>query len=240
MRNLKISDQYSEISSRNPDVSMKDVLHKLCNEAGLNNITYLALTEDSQLSTEAKIFSTYDEGWTNRYQEQKYHLIDPVVVEGLTSILPVDWSKLTKKDKLTKDFFGEAAEWGVCENGLTIPIRDFAKRRAILSVNTEMNTREWNKYQREFVADFTYLSYLIHDDVIKNDASISQEVELTPRETEMLRWAAIGKTSWETAQITGLTERTVNFFLTNACKKLHAGNRVSAVAKAISYGLISI
>lgn len=240
MRNLRISDQYTDIVAKNPDMPLSQIFAKLCDEAGLNNLTYLGLVSDNQSETETRIFSTYEGGWTDRYQEQRYHLIDPVVAEGMKSVLPVDWSTLPKKDKLTQQFFGEAAEWGVCENGLTIPVRDFSKRRALLSVNTEMNTREWNKYKREFVADFTYLSYLIHNDVIKNDTSGEPEVKLTPREAEMLKWAAIGKTSWETAQITGLTERTVNFFLTNASKKLHAGNRVSAVAKAIRDGHISI
>jgi DNA-binding CsgD family transcriptional regulator len=239
VQNLKISDVYTRLTNQNEKLQMEDILRKVCNEAGLNNVTYLGLQNNQQSDSEAKIFSTYDPGWVARYEEQRYHLIDPVVAEGVNSFLPVDWSKLPKKDKLVRDFFGEASEWGVCENGISIPIRDPSQGRAILSVNTEMSTREWNKYQREFIADFTYLANLIHNDVVKNDVN-TPKVSLTPREAEMLKWAAIGKTSWETSQITGLSERTVNFYLTNASQKLHASNKVAAVAKALRDGHIMI
>ena len=43
---------------------------------------------------------------------------------------------------------------------------------------------------------------------------------LTQREKTCLQWAAVGKTSWEMGVILGLTERTVNFHIHNACRKL--------------------
>jgi LuxR family transcriptional regulator, quorum-sensing system regulator BjaR1 len=63
---------------------------------------------------------------------------------------------------------------------------------------------------------------------------------LTPREREILRWAADGKTAWEVSVILNISERTVKFHLIQASQKLNAVNRTAAVAKALARGLIKL
>ena len=63
---------------------------------------------------------------------------------------------------------------------------------------------------------------------------------LTPREREALRWAAIGKTSWEIGHILGIAESTVNFHLTTVAKKLQVQGRRAACSKALLLGLIEL
>jgi DNA-binding CsgD family transcriptional regulator len=65
------------------------------------------------------------------------------------------------------------------------------------------------------------------------------KTDLTDREKECLLWAAEGKTSWETAQILHISERTVIFHLQNATRKLNAANRQNAIARAVVMGLIT-
>lgn len=61
---------------------------------------------------------------------------------------------------------------------------------------------------------------------------------LTDKEVEVLRWASIGKTSWETAEILGKSELTVKKQIDSAIKKLGCSGKTHAVAKAISTGVI--
>lgn len=61
---------------------------------------------------------------------------------------------------------------------------------------------------------------------------------LTTRELTCLGWAAIGKTSWEMGVILGLTERTVNFHIHNACKKLQVHSRQAAITAVLQAGLL--
>lgn len=63
--------------------------------------------------------------------------------------------------------------------------------------------------------------------------------KLTNREIECLLWVSHGKTSWETGQILGLSERTVEHHLTSAAQKLAATSRVHAVATALRLGIIN-
>jgi len=61
---------------------------------------------------------------------------------------------------------------------------------------------------------------------------------LTGRELECLEWVSHGKTSWEIGNILDLSERTVNFHLLNACRKLEVYGRQHAVAKAFRLGVL--
>lgn len=62
---------------------------------------------------------------------------------------------------------------------------------------------------------------------------------LSPRERQMLQWAAVGKTSWEIGIITKVSEKTVDFHLASACHKLRVNKRTAAVARAAAWGLIA-
>jgi len=55
---------------------------------------------------------------------------------------------------------------------------------------------------------------------------------------QLLRWTAEGKTSAEIAQILGVTERTVNFHLSNSMQKLNVNNKISAAIRAVMLGLL--
>ena len=62
---------------------------------------------------------------------------------------------------------------------------------------------------------------------------------LTDRELTCLRWAAIGKTSWEVGVILGLAERTINFHIHNACRKLDVHGRQAAITHRFTSGFAS-
>jgi LuxR family transcriptional regulator, quorum-sensing system regulator LasR len=66
----------------------------------------------------------------------------------------------------------------------------------------------------------------------------SRDVNLSPRQQEVLRWTAAGKTTWETSVIMRCTESNVNYHLKQLFGKLQASNKTHAVSKAIRLGLI--
>lgn len=77
-------------------------------------------------------------------------------------------------------------------------------------------------------------------------ASATSEVDdipspyLTPREREVLLWAARGKSAWETAQLLGLSEKTIKFYLRNASSRLNTKNKTHAAATSLILGLIAL
>ena len=63
---------------------------------------------------------------------------------------------------------------------------------------------------------------------------------LTDRERECLAWACRGKTRSETADILAIGDRTVEFHLANAMRKLGVYNKFHAIAVAIQRGIINL
>lgn len=63
---------------------------------------------------------------------------------------------------------------------------------------------------------------------------------LTSKETLCLQWCKEGKTNWEIGEILSISEKTVEFHLGNAMRKLGVGNRISAVIVGIKRGVIGL
>jgi DNA-binding CsgD family transcriptional regulator len=63
---------------------------------------------------------------------------------------------------------------------------------------------------------------------------------LSPRELEILTWAAKGKTYWETARILGIGYASVHSHVNSLRLKLNAVNTTHAVARGYELGLIEL
>jgi LuxR family transcriptional regulator len=61
---------------------------------------------------------------------------------------------------------------------------------------------------------------------------------LSPRELEVLKLSAVGKTAYEISRILFLSERTVNYHVQNVILKLNVCNKISAVIAATRIGII--
>lgn len=67
-----------------------------------------------------------------------------------------------------------------------------------------------------------------------------QQMLLSARELDCLKWTAEGKTAWEASVILGITERTVRFHLNAAREKLQCTTTAQAVAKAVKENMIDL
>ena len=89
--------------------------------------------------------------------------------------------------------------------------------------------------------DFEMLDAIIRQKLDRTPKSAiwPTQVQLNPREIEILTWAARGKTSSEIAQILDLSKRTVDFHADNARTKLGAATRIEATIKAATQRIIN-
>ncbi|MDA9431442.1 response regulator transcription factor [Bradyrhizobium sp. CCBAU 51627] len=65
-----------------------------------------------------------------------------------------------------------------------------------------------------------------------------QEIVLSARERQCLRWVEEGKSSWAIGVILKVSENTVNFHVKNAMRKLETTTRIQCVLKARRLRLI--
>lgn len=70
-----------------------------------------------------------------------------------------------------------------------------------------------------------------------DNSDVHSPSKLTPRETEILKWSAMGKTASDIATILCLSERTVGFHISSTFKKLGVNNKIAAVLSASKAGL---
>lgn len=153
--------------------------------------------------------------------------------------MPVDWGSVRTSSKKTINFFGEARDFGVANQGLTFPIRGVRGETAMFTINCEMPDQEWQRRRREIMHSFWIVACSFHQSVLEGECSIlSPTVKLTPREIEVLKWAAAGKSYWETSVILGVSERNIDFMMSNIRGKLCASNKAEAVVKAKRLHLI--
>ncbi len=88
--------------------------------------------------------------------------------------------------------------------------------------------------------DFEMLIEIVKARLNRND-SIQQKptlANLTNREIEALTWSARGKSSNDIAVLMNVSERTVNFHITNSMRKLDVATRIQAAVKASIAGII--
>ena len=238
---LKISEQFVADAPNCARLKNKSYLKELGGKFGFTDIAYMVVRQPTGHPQKDIVVTSYPKEWETRYVEKGYRVIDPVVSNSMRGVLPFDWQEVREATKQTKLFFGEAREFGVGSRGISIPIRGVMGEQALFSVSSTKSRREWSLVKQHLLPDLTYLGFLVHAEIVKSLYTGYEyfSIRLTPREREVLTWAAQGKTCWETGEILGLTERTVNFYIRNASTKLGAATKTQAVARAIQTGLIS-
>jgi DNA-binding CsgD family transcriptional regulator len=206
----------------------------------VENLVYHAVNVRGLTKNGAFLRLTYSDEWINRYYEQDYFKIDPVVEEGTRAFMPFNWSDLDWTTKRRREFLEDANGHGVGTNGLTVPIRGPDGQHAIFSLATSKSTGSWNRQMREHLSQLHSIAHSVHEATIRVEGVKTPEVSisLSHRERDVLQLAGAGKTTDEIAHILGISERTVRVYLDTSRHKLNAANRTHAVARALGLGLI--
>ena len=181
----------------------------------------------------------YPQEFLSRYFEKEYYLCDHVSDELLSTFEVQHWGTVDKKYQSIEKREPatiEAMECGLID-GFSYGTLD-ADQTIATCFSFAGHSIENNERSRTIISyAVPHLSEALKRIVYQQ--KIKQSNLLTPKEKEVLHWLKEGKTNWEISMIVGRSERTINFHVTNAKRKLNASNRTQAVAKAISTGEIA-
>jgi LuxR family quorum sensing-dependent transcriptional regulator len=175
--------------------------------------------------------------WFEIYTRENFSLVDPVPRYGASTVQPFAWSEARYDKDIDPSahlVMMRAAEFRLI-HGYCIPLH-YDEGGAVISMagqHPDLDPVAMSALQLMGIYAHNRLRALARP-------SAGQRNVLTSREREVLRWAADGKTAWETSVILNISERTVKFHLIEASRKLNAVNRTSAVAKALARGLIKL
>lgn len=183
---------------------------------------------------------TYAPEWVERYVQQDYARIDPVVQSCVRRFHPIDWSRLDWTSKPARAFLGEAVDSGVGEQGFSVPIRGPAGQFAVFTVSSRDTDRLWARYTQENTRNLILASHFINQKAleIERGSDVMERTSLSPRETDAISLLALGYSRAQAADSLAISEHTLRVYIESARFKLSATNTTHAVARAVHQGLI--
>jgi len=166
--------------------------------------------------------------WREHYASENMFQRDPAVRHSLHTIMPFDWES-APYDPETERGWGEVLQRGRdfgIQKGIAVPVPSpNGMVGAVWCGGPLFNEREPHKPLLHTLGlhVFHRLEQLVGRKSKRN-------VRLTNRQREVLAWVSEGKTAWEIGCILNLSQRTVEWHIEEACKRLGAGNRLQAIA----------
>ena len=185
---------------------------------------------------------TYSSDWVQRYLDKGYLRIDPVILGCAHHFHPVDWKNLDWTPKAARQFLSDVIEYGVGNQGLSIPIRGPQGQYALFSVSHNCSDDEWAAFITDNRRNLILLAHYFNKKVleIEGDRMSDPRAHLSPRENEALTLLALGYNRAQVAQTMSISEHTLRAYIEGARHKLGAMNTVHAVACAITSGMIIV
>lgn len=221
--------------------AIRHLLEQAIQGYGLDHFAYIGFPPSGE-ADEALILANYPASWIERYSENRYDRLDPVIGQAVGTMLPFAWSLDSFTDSLTRKqrvFLEEAAQAGI-RRGVTIPIHDRQGKASSLTLAALGMTPD---FQRRVETH----QHALHLMAIHLHARLCQRARpeprtrpsLTPREIDCLQWAAKGKSASDIAEIMRITRRTVVFHTENAKQKFGVATLPQAIAQGLRHDIIA-
>lgn len=185
---------------------------------------------------------TYSDEWRERWVSQNYQRIDPVILGCFQRFHPVDWKRLDWSSKAARQFMIEAQEYGVGNQGFSIPIRGPNGQFALFSVSHSCDDATWAQFIEDNSRDLILIAHFFNRKALEFEPGRQPESSraLSPREVDAMTLLAMGYSRAQTAETLSISEHTLRVYIESARFKLGALNTTHAVARAMSRGLIVV
>jgi LuxR family transcriptional regulator len=177
--------------------------------------------------------NNYPTAWNTEYEKKRFGDRNPVVAHCNQSTLPILWSE----ELFCKvPWIWENLEMHGMQHGWSQATHD--DDRGFCSIvslaRSHCPVSAWDLY--EYLGFFVFIGRHLHNLVAQMAPEDTPMTPLSPREIDVLKLAATGKTAYESARILNVSARTVNFHVQKAILKFGVNNKVSAVIAAAKAG----
>ncbi len=185
---------------------------------------------------------TYSDAWVERYLEQNYLRVDPVIRGCYQRFHPVDWKRLDWSGKAARKFQAEAIAYGVGNQGYSIPIRGPNGQFALFTVSHHCEDDKWATFTEAQGHDLILIAHFFNRKALEFEPDRKPDAarSLSPREVDAMTLLAMGYSRAQVADRLSISEHTLRVYIESARFKLGALNTTHAVARAMSRGLIVV
>jgi DNA-binding CsgD family transcriptional regulator len=234
------------IESINGSKTPQEAFERYCrimNKFGYDRIVYSLMTDHPslQLPRQHGLASTYPQHYVAHYNSVGYMDHDPVAKELLRTTKPFFWNDLMQSQEvapMAAQVMNEASESGI-HDGLAFAMP--GKFGEVTACGLARMDKDSFSKKNDYItmACIHLISVFFHDTFRQMHQEKEKErINLTERETEILLWAAEGKSDDTISDILNISSNTVRFHWKNIFTKLDAHGRVFAVIKALRMDLI--
>lgn len=213
---------------------------KLRSYAKVNAVAYVRFATDRNGTAIREnptiVADGFDPSWESIYVSERMHEIDPVHDFAMTVQRPFYWEELASSEKLSvigQNYFAAGRKAGL-SGGLTIPV--FGPHLSVGYVSLSFE-KAGITLDADEMAVARAVAQALHIRFGEIELS-STPISLSKREREVLVWVARGKSNADIATILELSIHTVDTLLRRVYQKLHAHDRVTAVVKGLSAGIV--
>ena len=209
---------------------------------GLDFVTVWYVPSPGESLSETVSFNSRPQDYVQAYNDRALVAIDPVVTEMRSTHSTLSWGDVRDRRRLVRrerHILDEAIEFGA-DDGLTIPVLTSSGYLGVVSpCGRRPNLTPRARSAVEMVCLYTHQALQRHVHRNKSTPTGAHQ-PLTPREREIMRWVAVGKTNNEIGSILGIAGATVKTLLARAQFKLDAYDRTFAVVQAIRTGELDL
>ncbi|SHG89635.1 regulatory protein, luxR family [Cognatiyoonia sediminum] len=203
---------------------------------GVDHVVYHWVSADGEQFG----FGSYPPSWVQHYIDKDYLRVHPVILGCFQRFHPVDWKRLDWSSKSARQFRKDAIDFGVGNQGYSVPIRGPNGQFALFTVSHTCSDNRWADltmtYQRDIILVAHYLNQKALE--VKDGGKQKPSRPLSPREVDSLTYLAMGYGRGQVADMLSISEHTLRAYIESARAKLGALNTTHAVARALSEGQI--
>jgi LuxR family quorum sensing-dependent transcriptional regulator len=207
-----------------------DAIENAFAQFGFRTLIITGLPHPQERFEQVVLAKRWPAEWFRLYTANDYIRVDPVARQCRRSFNPFEWCEApfdADDEPRAAEVMNRARDFNM-SRGFIVPVHGDGTHNACVSVGgTHLDLNRRSKPALHLMAMYGF------ERVRRLLAPAHAAPRLTPREREVLAWAGQGKSAWETGEILGISQRTVEEHLAAATRKLGAVNRTRAVAIAI-------
>jgi len=243
-----------QFSSEQTIASLQARFHNFIGNHGFGSFSYVDLRKIPAVEEPIPYFeTTVHSSFIEAYNNERFLSFDPVLRHAWVSTTPFSWYQCPEFIYARKWSGGrrsksrqilELAYDYEFQDGVIIPVHSLSPSGERISSFLSLYTTDEEKQKNALSLATPVVrlaASLFHERMTELRMIVPENTDipmLTDRERECLLWAARGKTNSETADIIGIAESSVIFYMRQAMDKLGVFNKTPAVATAITEGHI--
>jgi LuxR family quorum sensing-dependent transcriptional regulator len=204
---------------------------KVIRDLGFHAYIMAGIPEPGQTLAQVTVANGWPLEWFELYNRENLSAVDPVPRHCFNTLNPFEWKDAPydrERDVAARNVMTRACDFRFHE-GFCIPIHYDDATGAISMAGERPYLDAETKSALHLMSVFTHGRLR----ALTRSGPQGPSRRLSETEAEVLRWAARGKTAWETSRILGISERNVRWHLEEAQRKLMAPNKTATVARAL-------